>query len=138
MVGVDGSGHADAALLWAAHEAARRGARLEVVHAAFLRHEAVELFAPRLADEEESLLERDVARARRAEPGLEVKGRLEEPPAADALIRAGQGAEMLVVGSRGLGALQSLTLGSVSLECVTRAHCPVVVIQAEVRPVQAD
>jgi nucleotide-binding universal stress UspA family protein len=38
------------------------------------------------------------------------------------------GADLLVVGSRGRGALQSAVFGSVSRSLVTSAHCPVVVV----------
>jgi len=51
-----------------------------------------------------------------------------EGRAADALIDASAGAEMLIVGRRGLGAMASLLLGSVGVECVERATCPVLII----------
>jgi nucleotide-binding universal stress UspA family protein len=35
--------------------------------------------------------------------------------------------DLLVVGSRGLGAFKALLLGSVSLECARHAPCPVVI-----------
>jgi nucleotide-binding universal stress UspA family protein len=41
---------------------------------------------------------------------------------------ASQGADMLVVGTRGRGPLAAAVLGSVSTDLVTRAACPVVVV----------
>ncbi|GIT81778.1 universal stress protein [Leifsonia sp. LS1] len=44
------------------------------------------------------------------------------------LIAESEGAEMLIVGSRGLGGFTGLLLGSVSRACVEHADCPVLVI----------
>jgi nucleotide-binding universal stress UspA family protein len=51
-------------------------------------------------------------------------------PAGPALVKASDGASLLVVGSRGRGAVASSVLGSVSLQCVHPARVPVVVIPA--------
>ena len=44
------------------------------------------------------------------------------------LIAESEDAEMLIVGSRGLGGFTGLLLGSVSRSCVEHADCPVLVI----------
>jgi nucleotide-binding universal stress UspA family protein len=49
-------------------------------------------------------------------------------PAAQVLLAAGKGAELLVLGSRGHGAFSGMLLGSVSQHCVQHATCPTVVI----------
>lgn len=46
-----------------------------------------------------------------------------------ALVQAAQGAELLVVGSRGRGALGRMLLGSVGLHCASHAPCPVVIVR---------
>jgi nucleotide-binding universal stress UspA family protein len=53
-------------------------------------------------------------------------------PAADAIIGVADtiGADMIVVGSRGRGAVQGALFGSVSKALVTRADCPVLVVKS--------
>jgi nucleotide-binding universal stress UspA family protein len=53
-------------------------------------------------------------------------------PAVEALLERSEGADLLVVGSRGRGAMRSALLGSVALHCVTHAHCPVEVVHETV------
>jgi nucleotide-binding universal stress UspA family protein len=52
-----------------------------------------------------------------------------EGNAAQVLLDASAGADLLVVGSRGHGGFASALLGSVSLHCTHHAHCPVVVVR---------
>jgi len=133
VVGVDGSASSITALAWAAAEAQLRGAALEVVHSNFARREALQALAPGMLDAETSVLEHAVGRAKTLAPNIPVTGRVCEPPAGEALIAASEGAEMLVVGSRGLSGLKAMTLGSVSSECAHRALCPVVIIRLPIR-----
>ena len=64
-------------------------------------------------------------------PGEQVKIRTTaaEGSPARVLLDASQGAELLVVGSRGHGGFTEALLGSVSQHCVHHATCPVVVIR---------
>lgn len=52
----------------------------------------------------------------------------------EALLRTSSDADLLVVGSRGLGGFGGLLLGSISQQCVQHATCPVLVV----RPRSAD
>jgi nucleotide-binding universal stress UspA family protein len=144
VVGVDGSAGSRAALVHALQEAARRGAAVDVV-AAFQPPEYwVPLYAAPVIpiDEVRDDVRRDTEQFVQETIG-ELAGRLPEMPAvtvhvvadgaAAALLRAAEGADLLVVGSRGRGAVGSLLLGSVSLACTLHAPCPITVVHA-VRP----
>jgi nucleotide-binding universal stress UspA family protein len=139
VVGTDGSREARHAVEWAAREAVLRDAPLRIVSAASL--------LPRMAgshgtSEYETVTdvlreERDHALASAAEvagataPGLLIDSDQLTGPPAEAVTEAGNGAAMLVVGSRGVGAFTAMLLGSVSRYAALHASCPVVVIPDE-------
>jgi nucleotide-binding universal stress UspA family protein len=131
VVGVDGSPQSMRALAWAAQEAKVRGIALEIVHVDFFREEALAALAPGLLSNEHLVLSRAVERAKELAPGVVVIATLRDPPAGPALIEVSTGAEMLVVGSRGLSGFKELSLGSVSHECAQHAHCPVVILRPQ-------
>jgi nucleotide-binding universal stress UspA family protein len=49
---------------------------------------------------------------------------------AEVLLNAAEGADLLVVGSRGRGGFASVMLGSVSQNCAHHATCPLLIIRA--------
>ncbi len=60
--------------------------------------------------------------------GVDVDLRIVEGDTSEVLLERAQGADLLVVGSRGLGGFRGLLLGSVSQQCVQHAASPVVVV----------
>jgi nucleotide-binding universal stress UspA family protein len=137
LVGIDGSAGADAALRWALREAVLRSARVTVLNA-FRVHE----FAGPLNREVSLDKERDKARAMVEEALDRVAGPDHDDVeidatavtgrgAADAILRHRGEAELIVVGSRGLGGFPGLLLGSVSQQVAAHADVPVAVIPAE-------
>ena len=52
-----------------------------------------------------------------------------EQPAGPALVTASKGADLLVVGSRGMGGFEELLVGSVGHYCMRRAPCSVVIVR---------
>jgi nucleotide-binding universal stress UspA family protein len=140
VVGVDGSPASAAGLRYALRQAARRGADLEVV-TAYTDPAIWAGGAPIVIPDLDDLRADSESRARAlveeamqqvvGASGLDTVGMTVVPvagAAAHALIEASPGAALLVVGSRGRGALRSAVLGSVALHCVARAHCPVAVV----------
>lgn len=135
VVGVDGSECAEKALAWAVGEARLRGDRVRAVHAWEypVNGAAYGMMTPQLGLEEL----RDAAKAtldEAVEPlrnGVPIEEVLVEGSAARALMRAAEDADLLVVGSRGLGGFRRLLLGSVSTQCAHHSHCPVVIVRED-------
>jgi nucleotide-binding universal stress UspA family protein len=138
VVGIDFSTGARAALLFALHDAARRGVAVAAVTAYrppdyWLDFYAVGTYRPDQA--RGAALER----AREFVAAVVAEGPQPPPPvhvhaamgaAAEVLIWESHGADLLVVGSRGHGGLTSMLLGSVSMHCALHASCPVTVVHS--------
>ncbi len=62
---------------------------------------------------------------------MPVRIELAQGLAADALVRLGDRADLLVVGSHHGGVAASILLGSVSTDVVEHAHCPVAVVPVD-------
>ena len=137
VVGVDGSEPSFAALDWAVAEAMDRRARLRVVHSyswPLYREQFGALpHGPEeggLRDAAEQVLAGAVQRVRETAPALPVDGVLQTGPASRRLLAETANAQLLVVGSRGLGGFAGLLLGSVSGQVAAHAQCPVVVVRS--------
>lgn len=134
VVGVDGSPASDAALRFALKEATRRSDTVTAVNA--FHAQAIpmltkpEAYATALEREHaEKMVAEAVDRALDATGcGLDVTIHTVAGHPADAILDAGQGAAMIVVGSRGRAGVCSLVLGSTSHAVLHQAHRPVVVV----------
>ena len=127
VVGVDDSAGGRAALAYALHEGALRGAEVEVIGAY-----TVPQYWPEQAHDAGAHLEKIVAEVRAARHGDEptaVRVQAVAGNAAAALLEAARGAQLLVVGSRGHGGFTSMLVGSVGLQCVLHAGCSVTVVR---------
>jgi nucleotide-binding universal stress UspA family protein len=134
VVGVDGSASSTEALRWAARQAELTVARVEAVMAWAVAPTAFPLTTPipaayDMGPQVEEELEGIVSQVRHEFPSVEILSVVREGWAGRALLVAAEDADLLVVGSRGHGAVMGLLLGSVSEYCVTHAPCPVVVIR---------
>jgi nucleotide-binding universal stress UspA family protein len=145
LVGIDGSDAARDALAWAGHAAQRFELPLRIIHAyvqdistqtgpAALRGATIHSGDPEPGGPRRHDQSRDVAtriihevlgrEAAEAAELLVVDGR-----PSDVLLRHARDAEMVVVGSRGVGGLGGRLLGSVSQRLAHEATCPVVIIR---------
>ncbi|MFI6785930.1 universal stress protein [Nonomuraea sp. NPDC050383] len=123
VVGVDDSPGCEPALEFAFEQARARGCALRAVHAR--RSPQERSSEPGTG----SVLTDRLAGWRERYPDVEVREDLRHGPPVPALVDASVGADLLVVGSRGLGAVGSLLLGSVSREVLHHAQCPVAVVR---------
>ncbi|MGH2780041.1 MAG: universal stress protein [Gaiellaceae bacterium] len=139
VVGVDHSEGAKAALRFAVGEAKLRQASLRVVHAWQLGYVAAS-FIPGsypelggelndLRDAAEATLEATLREIVPATGEVEIERRVVEGAPSAVLVDESRDAELLVVGSRGLGGFSGLLLGSVSQQCAHHAVCPVVIVR---------
>jgi nucleotide-binding universal stress UspA family protein len=129
VVGLDGSSDADTALRWAAREACRRGATLQVIlvcsDAKFDRYIQESGRHSAVAAGQE-IVEAAVAALGPAVVTVErfsVEGR-----PAQVLVDAAESADLLVLGTRGLGRAREAIQGSVSHACAHRSPVPVAII----------
>lgn len=142
VVGVDGSAASQAAVRWAAHEAATRNAPLTLVHVVNATmstwpHSPVPDFEKWLAQRGRQFLDEAsgiVAAAVRTAGQPEVHSLMLIAAAVPTLVDLSKEAEVMVVGNRGGGAMAGYLLGSVSSGLVYHAHCPVVIVHDEDPP----
>ncbi|WP_018774826.1 universal stress protein [Arthrobacter sp. 131MFCol6.1] len=156
-VGYGGSGAAQLAVRWAAEYAAAAGLNLLVVHAwvwpvftknlgpvkgvagSGLRHSAEAILAEGVELARKAVLEAAGAAPPGLEPTVSENGPERPGPAVDGLMEAGlaapvlrdaaRDARLLVVGSRGLGAVLGQVAGSVCIDLAGSAPCPVMIIR---------
>jgi nucleotide-binding universal stress UspA family protein len=135
VVGVDGSEDSIAALRFAAAEAALRDAKLRVVCA---WHVPTAVYAGGWTPSVDmtstfDTAARDVAsramsEIARQQPGVDRESKVVEGQPAEVLLGESEDADLLIVGSRGLGGFKSLLLGSVSQQAANHARCPVAIV----------
>jgi nucleotide-binding universal stress UspA family protein len=142
VVGVDGSEGAAEALRWAVGEARLRGASLRVVHAwsvpLVLSIPSADTFGVpepagsmeevRMALHKEAGIVLQAALEGIDADDIEVEGDVVKGKVVRVLVEAANDADILVVGSRGLGGFTGLLLGSVSQQCAHHAPCPLVIV----------
>ncbi|MDN5771371.1 MAG: universal stress protein, partial [Microlunatus sp.] len=136
LVGVDGSGHSDAALHLALEEARCRGVGLQVLSAYHVPWLARPIEPEMIAEFEESerwlsakTIEDSLARVKgHAFSDVSVEAVTVKANAADALVEASREAVLTVVGSRGRRSLSRAILGSVSRSLMQDAQHPVAVV----------
>lgn len=133
VVGVDGSPSSTAALRWAIRQAKLTGCVVEAVIAWQLPTSYG--FAPIVDDgldfagDAGKVLFEKLNEFAGEDPDVIIRPSVQEGQAAEVLIRAARGADLLVVGCRGHGGFARALLGSVSQQCLHHSPCPVLVMR---------
>lgn len=130
VAAIDGSDTAIHAALWAIDEAIARSVPLRLVCVTKATHPSAEDYYADIHHAEASI--------RAAQDAVEATGRpvkietaiLSGPPAFN-LIEESQAADMICVGSVGIGRSARAILGSIATELAEKAHCPVAIIRPQ-------
>ncbi len=135
VVGVDGSGHSRKALERAVAEAVAHDASLTVLTV----HQAVrDVYGSASHYPDDAALTDKAKEAAQAETDQVLAALGSQPESVtvtavhglpvDELIKASQGADMLVLGRRGFGGFARLMMGSVTDQVSRHAHCAVLIV----------
>jgi nucleotide-binding universal stress UspA family protein len=137
VAGVDGSASARSVLRWAVRQAELTGGSVDAViawhyPAAYGGYGMAPVGVSEVdfAGWAEKTVAEEVAAAT-ADSAVDVRTQVTEGSPARVLLDAAEGADLLVVGSRGHGGFAEALLGSVGQHCVHHARCPVVVIRGQ-------
>jgi nucleotide-binding universal stress UspA family protein len=132
ILAYDGSEYSNKALKCAQSIAERFEATLWLVHifphtSDLLGYEDFEKFFAKRKSAGQAVL--DTARQKLGITKLIVKDELHEGPEAESILRVAENrkADLIVMGTRGLGTLKSFLVGSVSRKVIHHASCPVMV-----------
>lgn len=131
VVGIDGSPGSDDALHWAVREAQLRSAEIELVHGYVVDMPRPPLMAAR-RDRADETVQQVIDRHRNLLDKVKWSSRLVPQLSSSfsgALVRAGEDADLIVVGSRGIGGFNELLMGSTSYRTAVHATCPVAVVR---------
>jgi nucleotide-binding universal stress UspA family protein len=137
LVPIDFSSHAEAVLAWAEHLAEEHGSRIALLHVYHLPVEFQQLegaylppdFWSTVKTEAEQALARYAERLRASK--IEVEAIVREGYPASVIVDEAEsrGADLIVIGTRGLSGFKHMLLGSIAERVVQKAPCAVVVVK---------
>jgi nucleotide-binding universal stress UspA family protein len=144
VVGVDGSPPSLVAAEHAARAAVLRHRPLHLVHGYLhplgygVPLNPYDVGVPAPTEEAQKMLEQAATELAGRWPGLRVEIRQVAGGPGATLVEESRRAELVVVGSRGLGGFTGLLLGSVGTQVAGHAHCPVLVVRPPEQPIPVD
>jgi nucleotide-binding universal stress UspA family protein len=131
VVGIDGSPHSAAALRWAVNDAAQQ-VDAEVTAVLAWQEPFVSIPGAFDRDELEQAYKTFVVQTINEivpSPPVPLTSLVAEGDPIESLIQAAEGADLLVLGSKGRSTFRGLMLGSVAAACAAHSPCPVVLVR---------
>ncbi|OKI66860.1 universal stress protein [Micromonospora sp. CB01531] len=144
VVGVDGSPTSLTAAEHAARAAVQRSRPLHLVHGYLhplgygVPLNPYDLGVPAPTEAARKMLEQVAGDLTDRHPGLRVEVRQVAGGPGATLVEESRRADLVVVGSRGMGGFAGLLLGSVSGQVAQHGHCPVLVVRPAEQPIPVD
>lgn len=130
IVGIDGSPVAITAALWAIDEAVSRAVPLRLLSVIKATHPSREDYDRDVAHAEASLREAQSAVEASGKP-VKIETEIQRGPAGAVLVEESRDAELVCVGTVGIGRYARSILGSTATELAEEAHCPVAVVRTQ-------
>jgi nucleotide-binding universal stress UspA family protein len=130
VVGIDGSQAAVRAALWGADEAISRSLPLRLVSVLKSTHPSPDDYDRDLQHAEISIREAQSAVEAGRRP-VKIETDTPRGPAGPVLVETSRDAEMICVGSVGIGRYARSIVGSTATELADKAHCPVAVLRTD-------
>lgn len=130
VAGIDGSESANRAAMWAADEAVSRGVPLRLVYATKAIHKSSEEYTEDVHQAKAALRAAQMVIESAGRP-VNIETRIVTGPTGTALISESRDADLICVGSVGIGRYARAILGSTTTELAEKAHCPVMIVRLQ-------
>ena len=134
LVPVDGSVHAEKALNYALNLAEIHDAKVEimtVVDEVKMAPDWAREYSEKLREQDEDVLTSTFSKAVKEKPNIKISKCLAEGYASEEILKCAEKGhhDLIVMGSRGMGLVRGLVLGSVSSRVVNQAEIPVLIVK---------
>ena len=134
LVPVDGSVHAENALNYALNLAEIHDAKVEimtVVDEVKMAPDWAREYSEKLREQDEDVLTSTFSKAVKEKPNIKISKCLAEGYASEEILKCAEKGhhDLIVMGSRGMGLIRGLVLGSVSSRVVNQAEIPVLIVK---------
>ncbi len=134
LVPIDGSKHAEKALIYALEMAEKCEAGIEiltVVPEVVSSPDWMKEYTEKMKEKSEEMLSESFRKAKEIKPDIDISKRLEEGLTVEKILETAEKGnhDMIIMGSRGVGFVKGFLLGSVSNKVVNRAEIPVLIVK---------